>query len=321
MNWIQLHDIIKSSKNILIISHINPDGDTLGSMCGLYSAIKDNFRKKADMLLMSKVPNVFKFLPYISEAKHISEFDSSREYDLVINVDVASADRMFDSSTLFYRAKFTVNIDHHVTNEKYAKMNFVTPTASSTGEVLYGLMKKMAWKISEQTAEALYTALLTDTGSFRFNNTTANAFKTAAALVDMGVSPSKIYKYCYESNSKEHTLFQAYCLSNAVFSEDGKVAYINIFKKDMEKFHVAEDCTEGLTEKLRAIQSVEIAFIVKQLSSTASKISMRSERMDISGVCAKFGGGGHKLAAGCLIKSSVEESAKKVLEEIKNLKL
>ena len=89
----------------------------------------------------------------------------------------------------------------------------------------------------------------------------------------------------------------------------------------MEKFHVAEDCTEGLTEKLRAIQSVEIAFIVKQLSSTASKISMRSERMDISGVCAKFGGGGHKLAAGCLIKSSVEESAKKVLEEIKNLKL
>ncbi len=321
MDWIQLNDIIKESKNILIISHINPDGDTLGSMCGLYSAIKDNFRKKAEMLLMSKCPATFDFLPYIEEAKHISEYDKSREYDLVINVDVASDSRMFDSSILFEKAKHTVNIDHHITNENYAELNFVVPSASSTGEVLYSLMSKMKWKISLQSAKCLYTAILTDTGAFRYGNTSSTALKIAGSLIDIGVVPTDIYKACYETSSKELVLFQAYCITNAVFSEDNKVAYISVYKKDMERFKVGEDCTEGLAEKLRAIKSVEIAFIVKQISSTSSKVSMRSERADISKICAKFGGGGHKLAAGCLIKACVKETVRRVLEEVNNLKL
>ncbi len=321
MDWIQLNDIIKVSKNILIVSHINPDGDTLGSMCGLHSAIKDNFRKNTDMLLMSKCPEIFKFLPYVSEAININQIDKSREYDLVINVDVASSDRMFESRVLFDKAKHTVNIDHHITNEKYAELNFVFPEASSAGEVLYKLMQKMDWEISKTTATCIYTALLTDTGAFKYSNTGADTFRIAGELVSSGVIPTEIYKYCYESNTKEHVLFQAHCLSNAVFSDDNKVAYINIYKKDMEKFNVAEDCTEGLTEKLRAIKSVEVAFIVKQISNTSSKVSMRSERIDISQVCAKFGGGGHKLAAGCLIKNTVADAAKKVLEEVKKLKL
>lgn len=321
MDCIQLNDIIKASKNILIISHINPDGDTLGSMCGLHSAIKDNFKKNTQMLLMSKCPEIFKFLPYVSEAIDINKIDKSREYDLVINVDVASEDRMFESKILFDKAKHTVNIDHHITNENYAELNFVSPEASSAGEVLYNLMLKMGWKISEKTAVCLYTSILTDTGAFKYSNTSALTFKMAGELVERGVVPTKIYKHCYESNTKEYVQFQAYCLSNAVFSDDNRIAYINIFKKDMEKFNAAEDCTEGLTEKLRAINSVEVAFIVKQLSHNTSKISMRSERIDISSVCAKFGGGGHKLAAGCLIKSPVQEASKKVLEEVKNLEL
>lgn len=303
------------------MSHLNPDGDTLGSMCGLFSAIKDNYKKHAEMLVMSKIPEIFKFLPYISEAKHISEYDKSREYDLVINVDVASYDRMFESEILFSKAKYTVNIDHHITNENYANLNFVQPKASSTGEVLFEIMENLGWEISLNTAKGLYTAILTDTGSFRFNNTTEQALNTAAKLVATGVHPAEIYKYCYESNYKEHVLFQAYCLSNTVFLNDDKIAYIVIYKKDMEKFKAPEDCTEGLTEKLRAIKSVEVAFIVKQLSSSMTKISMRSETTDISTVCAKFGGGGHKLAAGCMIKANVEEATRRVLEEVKTLKL
>ena len=321
MNGLQLDNIIKSSKNILIISHLNPDGDTLGSMCGLHSAILDNYKKKTDMLVMSKVPEIFKFLPYINEAKHISEYDKSREYDLVINVDVASYDRMFESEVLFCKAKCTVNIDHHITNGNYADINYVCPEASSTGEVLYEIMENCGWKISLNTAKGLYTAILTDTGSFRFNNTSEKALATTAKLVALGVSPAEIYKYCYESNGKDHVLFQAYCISNAVFVNNDKIAYIVIYKKDMEKFKVAEDCTEGLTERLRAIKPVEIAFIVKQLSSSMAKISMRSESVDISSVCAKFGGGGHKLAAGCMIKTNVEEAAKRVLDEVKTIKL
>ena len=321
MDCQQFNDIIKSSKNILIISHLNPDGDTLGSMCGLYSAIYDNFKKKSDMLLMSEVPEYYRFIPYVNEAKHLSQYDKSREYDLVINVDVASYDRMFESEILFKKAKYTVNIDHHVTNNGYAELNIIDSNASSTGEVLFEIMSKLEWKISLDTAKALYTAILTDTGSFRFSNTTSKAFMTVGKLVDIGVKPAEIYKYCYESNSKEHTLFQAYCINNAIFSEDNKIAYIIVYKKDMERFNLQEDCTEGLTEKLRAIKPVQVAFLAKQIAPTISKISMRSEEADVSKICSKFGGGGHKLAAGCTIKLKPEEAAKKIFDEVKNLEL
>lgn len=317
MDCSQLNDIIKASKNILIISHLNPDGDTLGSMCGMYSAIKDNFKKKADMLLLSKVPSVYEFLPYINEAKLLDLYDKSREYDLVIDVDIAAYDRMCEASILFEKAKFTVNIDHHKTNNSYAKMNFVYPQASSSGEVLYGLMKDMGWKISLDTAVSLYTAILTDTGSFRFDNTGVKAFQYAAELVDIGVKPSEIYKHCYESNSKELVQFQAYCLSNAVFEDNNKIAYSLIYKKDIEKFNAGDDCTEGLAERLRAIVTTDVAFIVKQIGANLSKVSMRSKVVDVAEICAEFGGGGHKQAAGCVIKSAPAEAAKKVLGEIR----
>ena len=133
MDYSKLNDIIKSSKNILIISHVNPDGDTLGSMCGVYSAILENYKKKCDMMAVSKVPEVYSYMPNLSKVRNIEEFDKSREYDLVINVDVAAIDRICDGKTLFDKAKFTVNIDHHKTNNAYGNLNFINPEASSTG--------------------------------------------------------------------------------------------------------------------------------------------------------------------------------------------
>ena len=112
----QLDFSIKTSKNILLVSHLNPDGDTLGSMCGMYSLIMDNYKKKCDMVSVSEVPVTYNFLPYISEVKHISEYDLSREYDLIINLDVAAIDRCADVQKLFNKAKTTINIDHHETN-------------------------------------------------------------------------------------------------------------------------------------------------------------------------------------------------------------
>ena len=115
-----LNSIIKNSKNILLVSHINPDGDTLGSMCGLYSLIKDNLKKKCDMVAVSDVPVTYNFLPYVDEVKHISQLDLSREYDLVVTIDVAAIDRCADAEKLFKKAKNTINIDHHETNIGYA---------------------------------------------------------------------------------------------------------------------------------------------------------------------------------------------------------
>lgn len=285
-------------------------------MLGLAGAIKENFKKKCDTLLVSNLPKIYEFLPEVKDSKTIDTIDKSREYDLVINVDVAAIDRIADGQILFDKAKYTVNIDHHKTNNAYANLNIINPDASSTGEILYGIMKQLGWEISYETAVCLYTAILTDTGSFRFNNTTAKALDAASELVKIGVKPPEIYKYCYESNPKSLVLLQAYCVEKAVFSEDNKIVYTTVYKKDIEKFCAGEDCTEGLTEKLRAIATTEVAFVVKQSGHNISKVSMRSNGIDVAAVCAVFGGGGHALAAGCVVKASVEETVRKILDEV-----
>ncbi len=318
----QFDSIIKNSKNILLVSHINPDGDTLGSMCGLYSLIKDNYKKKCDMLVVSDVPVTYKFLPYSDEIKFIDEYDFSREYDVVVNLDVAALDRCSDAKILFNKAKNTVNIDHHETNPNYAGINIVKPEASATAEVLVEFAISTGWKISTETAICLYTGIMTDTGCFRFSNTTQKTMEFAGKLISYGVNPSEIYQKCYESNSKDLVLFQSYCVNKAEFLNDDKIAYTIVYKKDLEKFYNnGEDFTDGLTEKLRAIKTTEIAFVVKELNSTTSKISVRSKTKDIAQVCSAFGGGGHKLAAGAVIKAAPVKAVNLVLEEIKNKNL
>lgn len=314
----QLDSSIKNSKNILLVSHINPDGDTLGSMCGMYSLIKDNYKKKCDMVAVSPIPIMYKFLPYIEEVKHIDEVDLSREYDLVITLDVAAIDRCCNAKILFDKAKNTINIDHHETNIGYAKINIIDSEASAVSELIVDLAECSGWKISLETAINLYVGILTDTGSFKFSNTTPKTLIAASKMLGCGINPAEIYQKCYESNSKDMVMFQSYCVNKSQFVNNDKIAYTIVYKKDLENFNNnGEDFTEGLTEKLRAILTTEIAFVVKELNATTSKVSMRSKQKDIAQVCSAFGGGGHKLAAGAVIKATPEKAVKLILEEIK----
>lgn len=308
--------IIKNSKKILLITHINPDGDTLGSACGLASIIKTNFKKSCDILIDNFV-ETYSFLTNSKNAKLYSDIDKSLVYDLVITVDVASLDRIEQVKVLFDKAKATVNIDHHETNPKFAQINIVKPDASSTGEIIVEIAYKFDWKISKEAADALYTAILTDTGSFRYSNTSADTFKIASKLLDCGTVPDEIAKKCYDSYNKNFVMFQNYCLNKAVFTDDDKIAYTCVYRKDIEKFSVGPDCTEGLTEKLRSIVSTEVAFIAKELAPSLTKISLRSKNIDVSKVCSSFGGGGHKFASGCTIKASVKQASEKILAELR----
>lgn len=321
MEVLHLNDIIKSSKNILITSHVNPDGDTLGSMCGMYELIKTNFKKKSDMLIVSKLPDKYTFIPNVKLAQHIEEIDKSREYDLVINVDIAAIDRICDGKILFEKAKHTVNIDHHKTNNSYAELNFVEGDASSTSEVIYAIAKDLNWEINRDTAVCLYVGILTDTGSFRFSNTTPRAMEFAAEMLKSGINPQEMFQHCYETYTKGMALCQAYCVDKAVFLDDDKIVYTTVYKKDMEKFNTDEEFAEGLTERLRAITSTCVAFVAKEMKNGGCKISMRSKSIDVAEICGIFGGGGHKFAAGCTMKSNVEESVKKILAEIRKHEL
>ena len=309
-----LDDIIKRSKKILLLSHVNPDGDTLGSMCAMYSMIYDRFKIKADMSMVSNLPYNYKFLPNINLAQRY--FDNSLVYDLVIALDIASPERMRDSKIFFDKAKATVNIDHHKTNPNYGDYQIIEPEASSTGEVLYNYFKKYDWHITEDTAECLYVAIMTDTGNFRFENTTSNAMRAAADLIDKGANPNILYKKCYETKTKNLVMFQNYCVNKAEFLNDGKIVYTTVYKKDLEKFSGGDDYTDGIAETLRAIDTTEVAFVVKEVEAKITKVSMRSKHIDVSKICETFGGGGHTYAAGCTIKAGISETVKKILDEI-----
>lgn len=319
----QLDFTIKSSKNILLVSHINPDGDTLGSMCAMYSIIKDNYKKKCDMVGVSEISEIYKFLPFYDEIKNISEYDLSREYDLVINLDVADIDRCADAQILFKKSKHTVNIDHHETNSKYGELNIIDPKASATTELIYDISKNLNWKISVETAICLYLGIMTDTGNFKFSNTTSRTMCYAGELISFGLNPSDIYQKYYESNSKNMVLFQSYCVNKAEFIKNDKIAYTIVYKKDLEKYKndTKEDFTDGLTEKLRAIKTTEIAFIIKELGANLSKVSMRSKNINVAEICQEFGGGGHKLAAGAVIKANPQEAVKMILDVIEDKNL
>lgn len=310
-----LDNIIKSSKKILLLSHVNPDGDTLGSMCAMYSMIYDRFKIKADMNVVSNIPFNYKFIPNVNLAQRY--FDPSLVYDLVITLDVAAIDRVRDSKILFDKAKCTINIDHHKTNPGFGDFQIIEPEASSCGEVLFNYFKKNNWVVTKDAATCLYTAIMTDTGNFRFENTTSSVFAAVSELVEYGANPHEIYKYCYETKTKNFVMFQNYCVNKAVFLDDNKIAYTTVYKKDLEKFSAGDDYTDGIAETLRAIDSTEVSFVVKEVESKLTKVSMRSKHVDVAEICAKFGGGGHTYAAGCTIKAAVEDSINKLSKEIR----
>ena len=310
-----LDDIIKSSKKILLLSHVNPDGDTLGSMCAMYSMIYNRFKIKPSMSIVSNVPFNYKFLPNINLAQRY--IDNSLVYDLVIALDVASIERVRDSKQFFDKAELTINFDHHKTNPNYAKYNIVNSEASSCGEVLYDYFKKHGWEITKDTAICLYTAIMTDTGNYRFENTTSHALRAAAELVDIGANPNTIYKHCYETKTKNLVMFQNYCVNKAEFSDDNKIVYTTVYKKDLEKYSAGDDATDGIAETLRAIDSTEVAFVLKEIEGKLTKVSMRSKHIDVAKICMAFDGGGHTYAAGCTIKANITDSIKKIMKEIK----
>ena len=310
-----LDDIIKSSKKILLLSHMNPDGDTLGSMCAMYSMILNRFKIKPDMSVVSSIPFNYKFLPNIDMAQRY--YDKSLVYDLVISLDVASIERTLEMEQIFNKAKVSVNIDHHKTNPGFGMYQIIEPDASSCGEVLFNYFQTNNWKVTNDAAICLYTAIMTDTGNFRFENTSSNVFRVCSKLVEAGANPNYIYKQCYETKTKNFVLFQNYCVNKAVFIEDNKIAYTTVYKKDLEKFAAGDDYTDGIAETLRAIQTTEVAFVAKEVDNKLTKISMRSKKNDVAEICAKFGGGGHTYAAGCTIKSSMTDAINKLLKEIK----
>ena len=313
----EILNAINSSLCPLIITHINPDGDTLGCASAMKSFIGD----KADILIQIEdnfnFPSSYSFLPYINNAKNFSNIEN--KYDLIIALDIASIDRMIGSAReIFDNAKNTIAIDHHKTNKGYAKLNHIRGGISSTGEVLYDFFKNLNIEITKEMAIGLYCAILTDTGCFKYESTTSHTFEIASELSQAGIDTSQIADLCYTNKPKNLILFQNNLVSNAQFCLDDKIAYTLISQEILKKYNAKDEYTEGICETLRSIKNVEAAFVLKE-TTNGVKVSIRTKEIDATKIAQKFNGGGHKRAAGCTIKLKLNQALEALLKETKTL--
>ena len=319
MNFKSFKETIEQAKSIIILSHVNPDGDTLGTMVALYQTIKNYFQKNVSMVTVGKIPDIYHFLPFIDEIKKAENFTKDIQFDLAIAVDIAAKDRMADTLPIFNNSKIKMNIDHHKTNNNYGDVNFVRGDASCAGEVLFDILENLNLTPDPKVATGLYTAILTDTGGFRFENTNSTTLQKAAKMIEYGANPAQIAKFCYESKPKPMVLLQANSLTNACFAEENKIAYVCIKNSDLQKFGASNDHTEGIVEALRQIKTTEISFVLKEVDENTTKASLRSKTTDVSNIASIFGGGGHTFAAGCTIHKPLKIACDKMLEEIRKV--
>jgi len=309
-----LLDIIKKTQTVAIISHLGPDGDTLGSMLGLKFILKQfSHIKKTDCIILGKIPEVYDFLPGAKSVK--TAFDESLldKYDLAISVDCAAEDRLAEALCIFKKAKFSINIDHHKTNKGFGSLNIIDPKASSVGEILLDIIEELGCELTKEIATCLYVSILTDTGGFKFENTTSRTFLACAKLLDAKIKPDEIYKKCYEQKPLNMILLQAFAINNAKFEENDKISYTIISRKTIDDFGSQDSYTDGVSEALRQSKQTEIAMVLKENTNGDTKISLRSKGIDISKIAGFFGGGGHKLAAGCIIEKSPEDALQEIL--------
>ena len=317
-SYSDLKEQIANAESIVVFSHVNPDGDTLGSNLAISLMIEKYFNKKVDSVFVGKLPNIYSYLPNFDRFIDVQNLDKNKQYDLAIAVDVASKDRMVFGTQIFDNAKTKANIDHHKTNIGYADVNIVDGDAACVGIILYKIFKTWDLEITKDVARCIYTSLLTDTGGFKYENTTPETFELAAELVRLGVSPTYEFRACYETKPQSMVQFQAYVVSNTVFYNSGKIAFSKITRSDMSKFNATDDYTEGIVEVLRTSKNVEIAAILKETKEGYTKVSLRSKTLDVTPIVMDFCGGGHTFAAGCTIKKPIAIAFDKLLKRVQS---
>jgi len=213
--------------------------------------------------------------------------------------------------------KAIINIDHHLTNDRFGQYNWVDPKASASSELIYKLIKRHGLNIGQKRAICLYTGIMTDTGSFRFSNTTPAAHRIAADLIAEGISVDEIFRFVYESLPESRIKLLGLVLSTLQISLDGKTAWIRVTQNMYADTGTTKEDTENFIDYVKSIDTVEIALFFVELKDGKTKVSFRSKNeFDVSKIAANFGGGGHQRAAGCTIEASVDETEKIVVANI-----
>lgn len=299
----ELSKTLTEVKTVVLISHLAPDGDTLGSVLALKELCNqlDNI-KTVDTILYGDIPAIYSFLHGSDKVLKHNDSRLQNVYDLAIAVDIASPDRLGGSDRPFYTARKNALIDHHETNPHYAKINIVNASAAATGELIYDLAIEMGLTITPEIATNIYTAILTDTGGFKFANTSARALEICSILIKKGADPHYIYRMCYDNRPLKMLQLHSHCILNVNMAEDNRVAYSVVTRDLLNQFNTSDQHTDGIVEFLRQIDTAEIAILFKETMDGNIKVSFRSKKYNVCQLAEQFKGGGHKLAAGCTVK-------------------
>ncbi|MDO5591080.1 MAG: bifunctional oligoribonuclease/PAP phosphatase NrnA [Lachnospiraceae bacterium] len=290
-----LNKILSGAEEIAIGGHVRPDGDCVGSCIGLYQYIADNYPEKKVTVYLEEIPDSFHFLKDTDKIK--SEIPKDKVYDLFICLDCGSLDRLGFSAPLFENAAHTFCVDHHISNNKFAMDNVIVPDASSTSELVYGLLDAM--RISKNTAEALYLGMVHDTGVFQYSCTSPDTMRAAAVLMEKGIdAPKIIHDTFYEKTYAQNQILGRSLLESIRFM-DGKCIATSVSLKEMEFYGVKPKDLEGIVSQLRNTKDVKVAIFMYEVTANEYKVSLRSDDdVDVSCIAQYFGGGGHKKAAG-----------------------
>lgn len=305
---------INFHNNICITSHFNPDGDSIGSVLALGMALKKNRYKNITMLVSDEIPKNLLFLPGIDQ---IQKETHAKKIDLLIALDCGDKNRIGISKSLLESTDYIINIDHHITNTNFGNINIINPDASSTGEIVYEILKLMNIDIDKDIATSLYVGISTDTGSFRYDNTTSSTHAIVSRLLDLGINSNYININLYQSRSIEKTCLLIKSLDTLELLKSGKIAIAIVTREMLEICNTTINEADLIIDFIRDIDSVEVACVLKETDNNTIKVGLRSKNyIDVSLIAKSFNGGGHAKASGCTLYSGIEEGKKLILEEI-----
>ncbi|SHG94756.1 phosphoesterase RecJ domain-containing protein [Anaerosphaera aminiphila DSM 21120] len=306
-----LKKIIEDSNKIYIASHVSPDGDNIGSLLAMFKILK-NLNKEVYMIMNEDAPDDESFLPNLKYAVKSDDLDS--DSDLFITLDCADLNRLGIAKNLFLNSKYTVNIDHHYTNTNYAQLNIVDSKASATGELLYTIFSELNLKLDTEIATCLYTAISSDTGSFKYDSTTSYTFEVASELLKYNIDKREININLYQNKSLEKTKLFLEALNSFELYGNDKIGLVTISDDLIKSIGAKNSDADGIVEFIRDISGIEIAILLKE-KSDCIRLSLRTKSYaNAINIASKFNGGGHIRAAGATIELPLKDTKKKVVE-------
>ncbi|MEN3013149.1 MAG: bifunctional oligoribonuclease/PAP phosphatase NrnA [Endomicrobiia bacterium] len=317
-------ELVKNSKSILIIGHEFPDADVVGSALAIFLFINKLYpEKKIDIYSKDKIPEYLKFLPEIDKIKIIRKVPHYKKYDLGIMLECIDKSRIGDIIE-FSQLRYIVNIDHHLNNQNFSDRNFlniVYTEYASCAEIVFDIFKLNKVKLNKEMALCIYVGILTDTGMFQWTNTNRHTFTTAAELLLYGIEPYFVYKSLFRNKSYESMLLLSKALSTMKFEKikNYKVGTMQVTQKMLKQTKTTLRDTENFINFIMDVSNTNIGILFKEEEKNSIKVSFRSDVVDVEKICKNWGGGGHKSAAGAMIKGNIEKVRVEVLNYLRKI--